>query len=174
MRPAECITALFSLKGRYKEHIIQYGLSTSLLNKPLRTPNKKLLELAQEQWAKRAKNKPISKYYNDPLSAPVPSGIKQKVVVKGEDGKQTDNVESDGSESNSKTETSSHDNDFIETNRENAATDTANYSADIKKRDDTVVETGTTDVIMEKINDRTNMILNQSKKRYGYFGLLVR
>ncbi|XP_067260358.1 uncharacterized protein [Chanodichthys erythropterus] len=63
-----------SLKGRYREHIINHNLPENLLVRPLRP--KKSVVFAEESWAKREEPAPKqegkSKYYSIPKKEPKP------------------------------------------------------------------------------------------------------
>ncbi|KAL0199341.1 hypothetical protein M9458_007881, partial [Cirrhinus mrigala] len=63
-----------SLKGRYREHIINHGLPENLLVRPVRP--KKSVVFAEESWAKREEPAPQkaerSKYYSIPKKEPKP------------------------------------------------------------------------------------------------------
>lgn len=77
-RPAEFIQRMYaSLKGRYREHIINHSLPENLLVRPMRP--KKTVVFAEENWAKREEPAPKkaerSKYYKVPKKEPKPKTI---------------------------------------------------------------------------------------------------
>ena len=79
LRPGTFVRKLHtSLQGRYKEHILQYGLNPELLIRPLRGKDDKL-EHSEEQWAKLSVSAAPkrTKYFHPPRKIPAPRGVKK-------------------------------------------------------------------------------------------------
>ena len=81
LRPGSFIRKLHtSLCGRYKEHILQYGLNQELLGRPLKD-REEHLEHAEEQWGKRSVRAAPkrTKYFHPPHKIPAPIGVKRRI-----------------------------------------------------------------------------------------------
>jgi len=81
LRPGSFIRKLHtSLHGRYKEHVLQYGLNLKLLNIPLKG-KEELLEHSEEKWGKRSVSAAPkrTKYFHPPYKIPAPKGVNRYI-----------------------------------------------------------------------------------------------